>query len=82
MVEVTLVGPMAEASGTRKTEAEAANVAELIEVLTARYGPLFKQRARGSRIVLNGTPIQFKKGLKSQLSDGDEVAFLVPVGGG
>lgn len=82
MVEVTLVGPMAEASGTRKTEAAAASVGELIEVLTARYGPLFKQRARGSRIVVNGTPIQFKKGLKSPLNDGDEVAFLVPIGGG
>jgi molybdopterin converting factor small subunit len=82
MVEVTLVGPMAEAAGTRKTEAEAATVGELIEALTARYGALFKQRARGSRIVLNGTPIQFKKGHKTALADGDEVAFLVPIGGG
>jgi molybdopterin converting factor small subunit len=82
MVEVTLIGPMAEAAGTRKTEAGAASVRELIDVLAARYGPLFKQRARGARIVVNGAPIQFKKGHKTSLNDGDKVAFLYPIGGG
>ncbi len=82
MVEVTLIGPMAEAAGTRKTEAGAGTIRELVDVLSARYGPLFKQRARGSRIVVNGAPVQFRKGHKTPLHDGDEVAFLYPIGGG
>ena len=82
MVDVTLIGPMAEAAGTRKTEAGAATVGELVEVLATRYGPLFKQRAKGARIVLNGTPVQFRRGHKTSLFDGDEVAFLYPIGGG
>lgn len=82
MVDVTLVGPISEAAGTRKTQASGATVGELLDDLSTRYGPLFKQRVRASRIVLNGTPIQFKKGRKTPLKDGDEVALLVPVGGG
>lgn len=82
MVDVTLVGPISEAAGTRKTQAAASTVDELLDVLSTRYGDLFKKRAKASRIVVNGTPIQFKKGRKTSLKPGDEVAFLVPVGGG
>jgi molybdopterin converting factor small subunit len=82
MVHVTMLGPIGEAAGTRKTEASAATVGELIEVLSARYGPDFKKRVGAARIVVNGSPIQFGKGLKTTLGEGDKVAFLVPVGGG
>ena len=82
MVDVTLLGPVGEAAGTRKTEATAATVGELLDVLTTRYGPLFKKHAKVSRIVVNGTPIQYKRGRLTPLKPGDEVALLVPVGGG
>ena len=82
MVDVTLVGPIGEAAGTRKTEASAATVGELVETLKARFGPAFAKRAGAARIVVNGSPIQFGKGLKTPLQPGDEVALLVPVGGG
>jgi molybdopterin converting factor small subunit len=82
MVDVTLIGPIGEAAGTRKTQAAASTVGELLDVLSTRYGPVFTKRARASRIVVNGTPIQFKQGHKTPLNAGDEVALLVPVGGG
>ena len=82
MVEVTLVGSIGEAAGTRSTEASAATVGELLEVLNARFGPVFTKRAGSARIVVNGSPIQFGRGLKTRLEPGDEVALLVPVGGG
>jgi len=82
MIEVTLLGPLSEAAGTRRTDASAATVGELIDVLTERYGTLFRKRAKACRIVVNGTPIQFIKGKKTELKTGDEVAFLVPIGGG
>ena len=82
MVRVILLGPISEAAGTRKTEAEAATVGELLDALSARYGRVFEKRAKAARIVVNGTPIQFVKGRRTRLEPGDEVAFLVPVGGG
>lgn len=82
MIEVTLVGSIGEAAGTRRTEADASTVAELLDVLGSRYGPAFQKRARAARIVVNGSPIQFGKGVRTPLSPGDEVALLVPVGGG
>ena len=82
MIDVTLIGPVSEAAGTRKTQADAATVGELLDVLNTRYGAQFKKRAKASRIVVNGTPIQFSKGYKTALKSGDEVALLVPVGGG
>lgn len=82
MIDVTLVGPISEAAGTRKTQADVATVGELLDVLGTRYGPVFKKRAKASRIVVNGTPVQFVKGRRTPLRSGDEVALLVPVGGG
>jgi molybdopterin converting factor small subunit len=82
MVEVTLLGPMGELAGTRTTEVEARTVAELLEVLGARYGSEFRKRVRGSRITVNGSPIQFGRGLRTPLKAGDEVGLLVPIGGG
>jgi molybdopterin converting factor small subunit len=73
---------MSEAAGTRRTEAEASTVRELVAVLAARYGATFESRVAASRIVVNGTPIQFARGLRTALEPGDEVAFLVAVGGG
>ena len=82
MIDVTLLGPLSEAAGTRKTQATADTVAELLDVLATRYGALFKKRVKTCKIVVNGSPIQFIKGKKTQLKSGDEVAFLVPIGGG
>ncbi len=82
MIAVTLVGSIGEAAGTRKTEVDADTVAEVLEALGARYGAGFRKKAKASRIMVNGAPIQFSKGIKTRLSPGDEVALLVPVGGG
>jgi len=82
MVEVILVGSIGEAAGTRKTEASASTVAELLDVLNARFGKTFAKRAGASKIVVNGSPIQFGEGVKTPLQPGDEVALLVPTGGG
>lgn len=82
MVDVTLVGSIGEAAGARHTQVEAATVGQVLEELGARYGAVFAKKARAARIVVNGSPIQFGKGLATPLRPGDEVALLVPVGGG
>ena len=82
MVQVMLVGPIGEAAGERSTEADASSLGELIDLLSTRYGDAFSRRVRASRITVNGSPVQFLKGRETPLASGDEVAFLVPVGGG
>jgi len=82
MVDVTLVGSIGEAAGTRRTQVKAGNIKELLEILNSRYGAAFARRAKASRIVVNGSPIQFGEGVKTPLKEGDEVALLVPTGGG
>jgi len=82
MVDVTLVGAISEIAGTRSLEAEASTVGELIDVLSGRFGRDFKKAVRGARIVVNGSPSQYLAGNKTPLGAGDEVAFLVPAGGG
>jgi sulfur-carrier protein len=55
-------------------------VAEVLERMTARYGPQFAAVLESSRVWLNGD--EPPEGDSSPLSDGDEVAVLPPVSGG
>lgn len=81
-VYVALLGPLHDAAGMASLESQARNVEQLLEELSRRFGPDFGKKARSARIVLNGTAIQFQKGRKTSLEDGDEISLLFPVGGG
>ncbi len=79
---VTLLGPLRELAGTQATTSEADSAAALLDELGGRYGDDFRRQARKARILVNGGPIQFGRGVRTRLSDGDEVALVFPVGGG
>jgi len=77
-----MLGPLRELAGTQTTTSEAASVAALLTELGERYGAGFGRQARKARILVNGSPIQFGRGVRTRLGDGDEVALVFPVGGG
>lgn len=69
---------------------EGADVKRLLDELVMLYGKAFSERVLGERggllpyvkLLVNGRDIDFLKGLRTALKDGDEVALFPPVGGG
>lgn len=79
-VKVRLFAAPREALGTSELTTElprGATVAELLGELVNRY-PALRAHARFMNVAVNRAYV----GMQSQLHDGDEVAFLPPVGGG
>ena len=79
---MTLLGPLRELAKESSLSSEAASVAELLTELDQHFGAKFGKRARMARILVNGSPIQFGRGKRTRIGDGDEVALIFPVGGG
>lgn len=82
-IEVTLIGPLRDSSGnTKQLSVEAATVGQLLDRLAERFGAAFDDQARRARITVNGTAVQFLRGHGTALAAGDEVALMLPIGGG
>lgn len=77
-VRVRLFAALADAAGTDRTTVEAATVAQLREVLAARYGQPFSDRLARSRAWVDGEDVA----PDAPLAAGVEVALLPPFAGG
>ncbi|HYG71095.1 MAG TPA: MoaD/ThiS family protein [Actinomycetota bacterium] len=78
IVKVRLFAALRELAGASEVEAEGATVAEVIDVLSARYGERFSQIARVGSVVVDGE----RASPATALAGGEEVAVLPPVSGG
>lgn len=66
-----------------------ATISDLLKTIDEKISPSISKtlldgdKVRdGYNILVNGRAIEFKKGLQTELSDGDEVVLLPPIGGG
>ena len=78
VVKVRLFAALRELAGASEVEAEADTVAEVIEVLSARYGDRFSRIVEVGSAVVDGERV----GPETVMTDGQEVALLPPVSGG
>jgi molybdopterin converting factor small subunit len=66
----------------KQVEIDAATVAELVEVGSARYGDEFRKTVKTAIIVVNGRAISLLAGMRTPLGSKDQVWFVRPAGGG
>jgi molybdopterin synthase sulfur carrier subunit len=78
VVMVRLFAALRELAGASEVEAEADTVAEVIEVLSARYGERFSRIVEVGSAVVDGERVD----RETVMTDGQEVALLPPVSGG
>jgi molybdopterin synthase sulfur carrier subunit len=78
VVNVRLFAALRELAGASEVEAEADTVAEVIEVLSARYGERFSRIVEVGSAVVDGERVD----RETVMTDGQEVALLPPVSGG
>jgi molybdopterin synthase sulfur carrier subunit len=89
-VTVRMFTSLRALTGTRETELEAADVQEVIDLLSNRFGRKFTQMVLESdgslksyfHVLVNGRHIRLQQGVQTKLSDGDVVAIFPPIGGG
>ena len=78
MSHLLLLGPAREAAGVSRVEIDAASVAAVLAIATARFGPDFADVVTTSRLWVNGetaTPDQ-------AVGPSDEIAVVPPISGG
>src|SRR3982751_3587099 len=78
VVKVRLFAALRELAGASEVEADADTVAEVIEVLSARYGERFSRIVEVGSAVVDGERVS----PETVVTDGQEVALLPPVSGG
>jgi sulfur-carrier protein len=78
VVKVRLFAALRELAGASEVEAEADTVAEVIEVLSARYVERFSRIVEVGTAVVDGERVD----RETVMTDGQEVALLPPVSGG
>jgi MoaD family protein len=78
VVKVRLFAALRELACASEVEAEADTVAEVIEVLSARYGERFSRIVEVGSAVVDGERVD----RETVMTDGQEVALLPPVSGG
>jgi len=61
---------------------DAGSVKEVLEYIKKVYGKEAYTLAKSALIVVNGLSISLSQGMKTSLSDGDEIGFLPVCGGG
>lgn len=77
-MRVRLFAAVRELAGTSELDAQAPDVAGLMDVLSARMGPDFDRLMSAGTVVVDGEPA----GRETPLSEASEVALLPPVSGG
>ena len=78
VVKVRLFAALRDLAGASEVEAEAANVGEVVDALSRRFGERFERIARSGSIVVDGE----RAGAELPLRGGEQVALLPPVSGG
>ena len=90
MIQVEFFATIRELTGEKETTIEkVSSVEDLLIILSERYGTPLREKifdgdglSDGITILVNGMHIASTGGLKTRLSDGDEVAVFPIVGGG
>lgn len=78
MAIVRLFAQAREAAGTSSIEMGGGTVGEILDAVSATWGPEFVSILQHSRVWMNGEPVT----RETPVSDNDEVAVLPPVSGG
>jgi len=74
---------MSKALGVDSLELEnVRTVADVVEQAKRRIGPDFDKHARVAGIAVNGVLVNYRRGLKTKLTDGDIVSFVKASAGG
>jgi molybdopterin converting factor small subunit len=85
-IRVELTYDMSKTLGLRCVEIESATtVKDVVEQTRGRFvdgGEEFARLARVAAIAVNGVLIAHRKGMKTQLNDGDRVSFVKSAAGG
>ncbi|MHC4829137.1 MAG: MoaD/ThiS family protein [Planctomycetota bacterium] len=82
-VRVELTYDMAKVAGIGSFSMEnAGTVREVISEAERRVGSEFANHARVCAVAVNGVLMNYKRGLKTRLADGDIVSFLTAAAGG
>jgi molybdopterin converting factor small subunit len=84
-ITVELTYEMSKALGVQRLELEdARSVADVVRLARARFeeGESFEKLTRVTAIAINGVLINYRKGMKTQLADGDTVSFVKAASGG
>jgi molybdopterin converting factor small subunit len=84
-ITVELTYDMSKALGVQRFELEdARTVADVVRLARDRFeeGESFEKLTRVTAIAINGVLINYRKGMKTQLSDGDTVSFVKAASGG
>ena len=84
-ITVELTYEMSKALGVQRLELEdARTVADVVRLARDRFeeGESFEKLTRVTAIAINGVLINYRKGMKTQLSDGDTVSFVKAASGG
>jgi molybdopterin converting factor small subunit len=84
-ITVELTYEMSKALGVQRFELEdARTVADVVRLARDRFeeGESFEKLTRVTAIAINGVLINYRKGMKTQLSDGDTVSFVKAASGG
>ena len=78
MVTLRLFAAAREAAGTARDTIDAPTVGDVLDAACRRYGDRFARVLAGSRVWLNGEPVE----RHVPVATTDEVAVLPPVSGG
>jgi molybdopterin converting factor small subunit len=85
-ITVELTYDMAKALGTPQLQLEgAATVADAVRLARERFSegdPVFDQLSRVTALAVNGVLVNYRKGMRTRLADGDVVAFVKAAAGG
>jgi molybdopterin converting factor small subunit len=85
-ITVELTYDMSKALGVQRFELEEARtVAEVVRLSRARFEggeESFEKLTRVAAVAVNGVLINYRKGMKTRLADGDTVTFLKAAAGG
>lgn len=73
---------LSERLGAKALDIDAPTVRALLDQQRPRFGLEFDGELRAITILVNGRNIRYLRGLDTPLASDDEVAFIVPAGGG
>ncbi len=89
MAKVQLFATYRDAAGIREFDADARTVGELLEYISLRYPPLYREVCDSGgavrplvKVLVNGRHIQFLDGFMTPLAPDDIVSLFPPIAGG